>query len=291
MDTVELEQPLTFHCQDDTLCGILHPATTPCTRGVVLVVGGPQYRVGSHRQFVLLARNLAANGVPVLRFDYRGMGDSEGELRDFQDVGEDIAAAIDALQGALPQIKSVVLWGLCDAASAGAFHGWRDFRVDGLVMLNPWVRTDSGEAKAYIKHYYLQRLMEPAFWKKLVSLKWNPLDSLGSLFSLARRALPSRESIANPAPTAKDMPAGLSLPQRMFHGLSRFEGKVLLILSGRDLTADEFRDLVAADEQWSELLSSDRVQRRELAEADHTFSSRAWQDQVASWTLQWLREG
>lgn len=291
MDTLELEKPLIFDCQGDTLSGILHPANAPASRGVVLVVGGPQYRVGSHRQFVLLARALAANGIPVLRFDYRGMGDSEGELRDFLDVGQDIAAAIDTLQQALPQIESVALWGLCDAASAGAFYGWRDPRVDRLVMLNPWVRTDSGEAKAYIKHYYLQRLMEPAFWRKLVRLKWNPLESLGSLLSQARRALAGGEANVDAAAATTDMTSALSLPQRMFYGLSRFEGEILLILSGRDLTADEFRDLVKTDQQWAALLSSARVQRREFPEADHTFSSRVWRDQVADWTLQWLRDG
>ena len=48
------------------------------------MVGGPQYRVGSHRQFTLMARAFAAAGYPVLRFDYRGIGDSEGESRGFE---------------------------------------------------------------------------------------------------------------------------------------------------------------------------------------------------------------
>ena len=44
------------------------------SRGMLIVVGGPQYRAGSHRQFTLLARDVAATGVPTMRFDYRGMG-------------------------------------------------------------------------------------------------------------------------------------------------------------------------------------------------------------------------
>ncbi len=289
MDVIELETPLTFPCRGENLSGILHGVEGDASRGVVLVVGGPQYRVGSHRQFVLLARALAAHGTPVLRFDYRGMGDSEGSLRDFADVGADIEAAIDALQGAMPSVDRVVLWGLCDAASAAAFYGWRDARVDGLVMLNPWVRTESGEAKAYIRHYYLQRLLAPAFWRKLLRLQWNPLASLGSLLSLARRARGGGRDAGDNG-LAADLPGDLDLPARMFHGLSRFGGRVLLILSGRDLTADEFRDLVAADERWRALLSSARVQRHDLAEADHTFSCRAWRDQVADWTNQWLAD-
>jgi len=52
--------------------------------GVLIVVGGPQYRVGSHRQFLLLSRRLAAEGHPVMRFDYRGMGDASGAMRGFE---------------------------------------------------------------------------------------------------------------------------------------------------------------------------------------------------------------
>ncbi|MEO6566032.1 MAG: alpha/beta fold hydrolase, partial [Casimicrobiaceae bacterium] len=81
----------------------------------MIVVGGPQYRVGSHRQFALLARALARVGIPALRFDYRGMGDSEGDRRSFDEIDADIAAAIDTLCREA-HLARVVLWGLCDGA-------------------------------------------------------------------------------------------------------------------------------------------------------------------------------
>ena len=63
-----------------------------------MIKGGPQYRVNSHRQFLLLSRALPAARHPVMRFDYRGMGDSESQPRDVQMESADIAAALDALQ-------------------------------------------------------------------------------------------------------------------------------------------------------------------------------------------------
>ncbi len=78
------ETALRFTCADEYLFGILACPERPSDTGVVIVVGGPQTRVGSHRQFVLLSRALAAAGYPVLRFDVRGMGDSSGEQRDFE---------------------------------------------------------------------------------------------------------------------------------------------------------------------------------------------------------------
>jgi len=92
-------RPVEFSCEGDLLSGILHSGAADARTGVVIVVGGPQTRIGSHRQFLLLANALAAAGHPCLRFDYRGMGDSEGEPRDFEAVDADIRAAVDAFRG------------------------------------------------------------------------------------------------------------------------------------------------------------------------------------------------
>jgi len=60
------ELAFTFDCEGETLVGILHQPTRPSQgrdaqrTGVVVVVDGPQHRAGSHRQFVHLARHLAA---------------------------------------------------------------------------------------------------------------------------------------------------------------------------------------------------------------------------------------
>ena len=66
---------------------------------------------------------------------------------------------------------------------------------------------------------------------------------------------------------------------------------MLLILSGKDLTADEFRDVVSRSERWKALLADARVTQRELPDANHTFSRREWRDQVARWTAEWVKRG
>ena len=157
---------MSFQCSGEQLIGILTAPVKPAEYGVVIVVGGPQFRIGSHRQFVLLARSLGEQGITTLRFDYRGMGDSSGELRDFTAIDEDIRAAVDMLQNAHPKLERIILWGLCDAASACLFYAHKDPRIAGLVLANPWVRTDEGEAQAYLNHYYRARFFDMAFWKK-----------------------------------------------------------------------------------------------------------------------------
>jgi uncharacterized protein len=266
-------QPVAFACGQDWLLGVLTRPEKPRSRGVLIVVGGPQYRAGSHRQFVLLAEHLAAQGYAAMRFDYRGMGDSTGAPRNFENVGEDLRAAIDHFMRAVPQLSDVAVWGLCDAASATLFYAHQDPRVSGIALLNPWARTAQGEARTYLRHYYLRHAFSTAPWAKLFRGQFDLAGSAASLVRNIRKA---------------GAAAGGTLPERMAEGLARFKGQVLLILSGDDLTAKEFSDAAAGSKRWRSLLQSPRVAQHRLADATHTFSRRDWRDQVARWTSAWL---
>jgi exosortase A-associated hydrolase 1/exosortase A-associated hydrolase 2 len=283
---------VSFDCHGESLVGVLDlPARPHGGRGVMIVVGGPQYRAGSHRQFTLLARRLAAAGIPAMRFDYRGMGDSEGEIRSFEMVADDLRAAVDRFMAEAPGLREVVLWGLCDGASASALYAPLDARVTGLALLNPWVRTEEGAAKAMLKHYYKDRLLDPALWKKIASGQFDYAGAARSFFQLAGSALSPRRAAAEPAQVAEaDADAAPApLPERMQAALSRFRGQVLVMLSGADLTAQEFGDVAAGSRPWRVLMAEGRVTRHTLPGADHTCSQRPWQDQVEDWTCAWLR--
>lgn len=273
---------MAIDCEGDTMIGIVHEAGVTARTGVVVVVGGPQYRVGSHRQFVLLARALAGAGIPVLRFDYRGMGDSTGAARDFERVAADIRHAIDAFCARPGAPGRVVLWGLCDAASALLMYGWQDPRVAGMILLNPWVHTEAGEARVRLKHYYLGRLRSGEFWRKLARLDLDFADSLASLRRYMRAAL-ARGRVAAPAENAGPFTA------RMLAGLERFRGPVGLVLSGNDMTAGEFRDLLQSAPRWRAALEARLHGRLDVTDATHTFSSRAWREEVAAQSIAWVR--
>ncbi|MDR2788038.1 MAG: hydrolase 1, exosortase A system-associated, partial [Candidatus Accumulibacter sp.] len=210
------ETPLTFGVAGETLLGIAALPEAPCDCGVLVVVGGPQYRVGSHRQFLLLSRRLAEEGYPVFRFDYRGMGDSGGAMRSFEEVSEDIGAAVDAFLQQCPPLRRVILWGLCDAASAILMylHTTGDTRVTGVALLNPWIRSDESLARTRIKHYYGQRLMRREFWSKLLTGKLNVAASLRGLLGNVDRAR-RRPDGRDRAPSFRD---------RMAEGLRRLRG-------------------------------------------------------------------
>jgi exosortase A-associated hydrolase 1 len=280
------ETAVSFACAGDRLYGVLTQPRKPSThqRGVLVVVGGPQYRAGSHRQFTLLARTLAGCGVATLRFDYRGMGDSEGAPRDFEQVHDDLRAAVDHFLAAAPQVREIVLWGLCDGASAALSYAGSDARVRALVLLNPWVRTDAGAARATLSHYYRQRLLAPDFWRKLLN---GGLDAAASWRDW--RTLKQAAGMSQHVNNGADGSAA-ALPDRMLRHWTGFAGDILLVLSGNDLVAREFADLAAQSPAWRRQLAHARVTRRDLADADHTFSRAAWRDQVATWTADWVRQ-
>jgi exosortase A-associated hydrolase 1 len=277
------EQTLGFACEGERLLGILaRPAGRHAAVGVLVVVGGPQVRVGSHRQFVLLARHLAVAGFPVLRFDVRGMGDSSGAQHSFEQIGPDIGAAIDAFTAACPGLERVALWGLCDGASAALLylHQRRDPRVAGLMLLNPWVRSEASLARTHVKYYYRQRLMERAFWRKLASGQV-ALSALSGLWRNIGATLGSRSAGAQAGPA--------SYQDRMAQAWVAFAGPRLLLLSERDHTANEFLEYTAADAAWRAALVARPAERVKLAGADHTCSTPGAQAQAQAASLAWLQ--
>jgi exosortase A-associated hydrolase 1 len=273
------ESVLGFACEGEPLVGILAEPRGPAAEvGVLIIVGGPQYRAGSHRQFTLLARHLAAHGHCALRFDYRSMGDSPGETRDFLGVDADIAAAIDALLAARPALKHVVLWGLCDAASAALLYVERqpDARVVGLALANPWVRSQASLARTHIKHYYGQRLLQAEFWSKLI----RGGVGLGALKSLLRTIKEGRSRPSDKRGFQERMSAGWRAVAT---------APMLLMLSGQDYTAKEFLDHAATSADWAGLLVQNGVSRIDFPGADHTFSDSTQLEALVTATHRWLQ--
>lgn len=277
-----LETPTWFEVEAEQLLGILtEPTDSVGNIGVLIVVGGPQYRVGSHRQFTLLARQLASHGYPSLRFDFRGMGDSTGEPRSFTEVAADIVAARQILT-AQASVAKVVLWGMCDAASAALLQTAESINAySGLVLVNPWVRSDTTFARARLKHYYAARLFDLDLWKKIFA---GQIDWVASTRSLADSALAqARGTLTGASSTPAD-----SFQTRMASGIRSFRGEILLALSGRDITAKEFSARAASDPAWQGLLERSSITHVFNEHADHTFSRPEWTLWLEERTLDWL---
>ncbi|ALO33522.1 hypothetical protein CMT41_01395 [Colwellia sp. MT41] len=284
-----LEQGVIFNSKGKQLIAIEHlPMAVTMTRGdkatkkgVIIVVGGPQTRVGSHRLFVYLARALAKQGLTVFRFDYSGAGDSEGELSTFTDIQSDIDAAIQTFQQRHSDITDLALWGLCDAASAillylnGNHH--HQEKITQLFLVNPWVRQVQTQAKTFLRTYYFKRLISNEFWRKLVSGKVR-----------AKVALSEINQFHQQGKASNNIHPEDNFVTQMLQGLSKFTGQSHIILSGNDLTADEFRLLVKSNKHWQQVMAQASIEQKIISQADHTFSQRDKQDQLIEFTVKAL---
>lgn len=285
---------IVFSCEGEELIGQLHQPAQASNKGVLLVVGGPQYRVGSHRQFLQLARHLSEQGIPVFRFDYRGMGDSSGELCGFESVNQDIQCAIDTFQREYSAVSDIVIWGLCDAATAAVFYAHRDPRVKALVLANPWVYSAQGSAKAYLKHYYLRRFFSTAFWKKVLRGEFKPVESASSAAKMVGSAMDNNSGGDSAVDDAGDGAVSAEqsedLVARFSYGLGQFAGDALFILSGNDLTAAEFKGAAESNRSLRRAMNAKRVHCETVQDADHTFARREWSATVELLTAQMVRE-
>ena len=75
----------------------------------------------------------------------------------------------------------------------------------------------------------------------------------------------------------------------MHDAWARFAGRVLVLISGEDLTAKEFTDMVASSDEWRTLLDDSRVTRHGLIKANHTFSRDDWSNEVSIVTANWIK--
>jgi exosortase A-associated hydrolase 1 len=211
-----------FDCLGSALAGSLDEA--PGTTGLLIVTGGNETRAGAFSSQASLAAEIAAAGHPVLRFDRRGVGDSDGVNFGFRDESDDIAAALGAFRAECPSLRRVVAFGNCDAASALMLAGGAGF--DSLVLSNPWTyedhQADAPPPPSTIRARYAAKLKNPREVLRLLSGKVN--------FAKLARGLASAASRPPASGLAADMKAGLA----------GFAGSVRILIAARDRTGQAF---------------------------------------------------
>lgn len=276
------EEGRVFWCGENRLVGITTIPERAADVGVLILVGGPQYRVGSHRQFTQLARSLAEAGITALRFDYTGMGDSEGGRREFDQTESDISAAIQTLCST--GVSRVVLWGLCDGASSAMMFAYRHPSVAGMILLNPWVHTGEYSPQVKLAHFYRPSFARREQWHRLLSGKINVTPALKEL------ARDTMGLIGGSALRAASNAATLSFVDAMLEGLEQFRSNILIVLSESDLTAREFSTMVSRDPRWKAALAKSTVVSKTILSADHTFSRKPWKEEVSRLSIEWVKQ-
>ena len=216
-----------FPCGGAKLYGMLDCAAAHGQTGLLIVSGGSEIRAGAFGGHAALDAMLAEQaGVPVFRFDRRGVGDSEGENHGWRGSRDDIAAALGSFRAALPGMRRVVAYGLCDAASALMLHAADLPGLDGLVLANPWTFDDDTgyvHSPQALRQRYLAKLADPRAVLRLITGR---VDLRGLMRGLGRA-------------TRKDEP-GSALADVLHEGLARFAGPATILLAEGDRVGARF---------------------------------------------------
>ena len=237
--------------------------------GVIMLTGGMQIRAGSHRQYLLLARTLAAEGYAVLRLDFPGFGDSPGTPRHYAANADVIVAAIAELQERKPELRGFVLWGLCDGASAAALHACADERVMSVLMVNPWL--DDVAEHVGLSGYYHRRLMSPQFWRSLLC---GEVGVMRGAVGFMRHVW---HKLFAPVEDGKRMTAAENSGERgdsasdIWSALGSLSGRVMVVTGEADRTGQAFLAMLARRPGVQQ-----GVRQVMVPQADHTFSTPQW---------------
>jgi len=169
------------------LFGCLHAPALPQRTGRAVLICPPiaaEY-VRCHRPLRLLAAMLAGAGLPVLRFDYFGTGDSLGDLEDasLERWLDDISQAVRYLRGRTRAMQVALVGVRVGASLAARFHFERE-PLRQLVLWDPVVEgqrfvDELREQSAGHMHW-----MEETRGERPDSVpSYGPLDLLGFRFS------------------------------------------------------------------------------------------------------------
>lgn len=221
----------------ERLFAFLHLPAGSCKAGALICAPLAEEKLWSHRVLVSFARELAREGYAVLRFDFRGEGDSD---RSFEESSlttrvEDTRLAIGELRRHLAADGQVTLVGLRLGASVAALASAGRTDVHRLVLWEPV--TDGAD--------YLQAVLR---------------SNLMHQMTRHRRVIEDREALVNRLQRGESVNVeGYGLGGDLFRELSglKLDGihqpatsaNLLVGIAGRE--APPRADLVALAEAWT----------------------------------------
>jgi pimeloyl-ACP methyl ester carboxylesterase len=244
-------------------------------------------------------------GLQVLRFDFYGLGDSEGTLTEQQmrdvynhiEVGRFVGDTIDAMDWMEQHCgtRRFILSGLCGGAVTGLLAGSRDDRVAGLLALGitPILASRAANPAQYMtlgqldrmKRGYVAKLLSPKAWLRLLTLQsdyqviWKSMTSR----SRSRRA----PAAATAAPDEQDNASPLFPPA--FFKMVSSKRPMLLIFGGSDRLAWEFEEKFVARHRVELSKLPAMYDVHVIQHANHVLSMDSWQREMLEASASWLR--
>jgi hypothetical protein len=291
------------------LHGTLHrPASGDAgLAAVVLLSPGVKMRVGPGRLYVPLTDLLTGMGHTVLRFDFYGLGDSEGELQETALIDiynhVEVGRYVDDTLCALRWMREThghtqfILGGLCGGATTAALTAARDASVRFLLCLGLAIAlsSDAATPARYLtrveldsrRRKYYARIFQPRSWLRLLTLQseykviWRSLKRVfirDRAVAVTTDAPPSGVHMENANPL---------FPPAFFSFLGR-GGRALLIFSEKDRLPSEFEEKFTLPYAGRLAPYQGQLQSHLIIGANHVLSMPEWRREMLAVTRQWL---
>ncbi len=283
---------------------------------VLILSPGTKMRVGPHRMYNKFSSQLVNAGYTVLRFDFYGLGDSEGELaeRELVSVYNEIQSGryVDDTRDAMDWMeqehgfRQFILSGLCGGALTGMLAGCDESRVLGLIAIGLPNIFDGGENNfsRYVTDGglkllipgYIERLKDPQSWKRLLTFK----SDIRTIFKILLLPLKKKMNKTVTKKVEEELPVELLRPTPIensnvnpkfgpaFFKMLSNNKPILLIYSGQDRLVHEFREKFADPYQIYLDRYKDRYRVVVIKNANHILSDPDWEAQMHRHSLAWI---
>ncbi|NPA90160.1 MAG: alpha/beta fold hydrolase [Chloroflexi bacterium] len=226
--------------------------------GILMLHGFTGHRMESHLLFVKAARTFARAGYTVLRFDFRGSGESEGRFQDMT-IPEEIDDALHVFNwfAAHPTVdpERLTVLGLSMGGCIAAHVAGMDDRVKALILWAPVADPDS-----LTTHIAETTPLDPPLGPQ----PDGTIDLGGYLVG---------PEFLETLPDIKPLQV-----------VKNYTGPALIVHGTKDPSVPP-----SHAEMYKEVLG-DRAELVWVEGADHTFSAHVWEQFVFRTTLEWLKK-
>jgi pimeloyl-ACP methyl ester carboxylesterase len=272
------ETPMTVELATGRLFGILASPTGAPAADVALVLAnaGAVRRIGPNRMWVETARRWAARGLPVLRLDIEGLGDSDGDETVYAHTPTMYATGLaDQMRAAVDDLESrevasrFAVGGLC----AGAFWSFHvllgDPRVSSALMLNLFSFFWDDDLPDAVEVRRIRKLARASSWRRIMrgELRWSQIRAILRWIRRAPFELPSRLARRREEPDRLDA---------AFDRLREDDKRAVLLLGRGEPLMDQFR----REGRLERLGNWPNLGLHQLPTRDHTFRALWLQQQV-----------
>jgi alpha-beta hydrolase superfamily lysophospholipase len=281
----------------------------------ILLSPGIKPKGGPHQLYRKLSAAFLEQGVPVLRLDLAGIGDSHGSIASnvLNDIYAemqagrcvpDVLAAMDFLvqhHG----IQRFLVGGLCGAAITGLLAAEADKRVAGLFSINMPVVLVKGKAAAKDApteavlaadlQVLRRKALNPTRWWRLLTFKsdyrlmWSVLR--GSLQQLLRggrrRRVTEERTVADPDTSKVLMFLDRNFVRALF-ATAETGRSSLLLYGGEDRNMSEYQEYFAGTHAARLARYADRIHVRVVAQANHVLGQPEWVAEAKAHIADWL---